>query len=1520
MYLPAHKKMAPRLLLIMIALGYMSNFIAMEEREDGSKISKSTGRSRLVIDEKYPKYNLPELRHRLTPKERSKDKIKEDIEEESESTRATSTLQSLVPTTPIYQGDATSNICFIPIAKATGGCSIATLYRLGQNQTRWIGKVGEESGLSKEDFATYRTTSRTRTKKAIALDTIREKIAADFYQALGCLMENSFITPQTCLSHQPVTNEYTDWNHFARARVETGVNSTLRIMSRFVDGYQDFADAWTELDGRPVRFIKYVEHCHQPPEALYVTYKRFKGGKEEIELNKPLKTVPLLGMIEMCAAMRILADTDGLGGYARNAGFVWQRDKSGSITAARAVKIDPGNAFQFTLPDEGTSVNRVLNTKHEAGNSLYWFEDTRDIQVANSDMSVTLRWNSLTERQQQQFLDALDTMDALSESEKVLFFFFYRDGKFKRNESEEMPEEVARLLVFQMRQWIELQRKIYHRPLAPQKKKLYYPSPLDRFTGRQEQLKLLSRELIIDNDNKQVHVSALCGPSGIGKSELAKYFAFKHNVPYYFDLIFWLQADTEANLMLSYLDLAQVLVLPLDDKSNLETIRSAVYAALEQRKLRWLLIFDNAEQKILVPKKGGSVIITSQRKDLWRDHAIIELFPLTKKEIIEFLKREALGESIESMDIVAARCEGIPLVLSAMTGLIKQGSTIVQYLQQMGERDKTSQKTSFAIVWDFMFDQIKNQNAEAFEVLLLCAFFHPENIPVSWIGDYFQRDFTKAQLLERSLKIVKYLKSYNLIRFDSQRQVFSLHWLLHEVLRQYARCQEDSLSVKVLSFLVRSRNKFHARKEDQWQDSKLWSIHTEFFLSKQNNAAVVRGIKYEKLLLSLARFYKGLHNFSKAFDYNWRVLALRRQKHGKKHPKIAESLAEIGQILKLQRDYERAFNCYQSALEMWKSIDRKNSYFEIKNCLNEIAEIFHLLGKEAEASKYRDQSDEETIKYEEKELEELRKTHGEKPSERVAQHLDHVCFILELRSKYAEALPYRQQALQMYQKLHGEKPHMDVAKSLRSLSSVLNSLGRAAEASHYHQQAGEIELRCRAYDLEKQRHDRKDQADIAKSLEDMGTTLRQQGKFNEAMECCYQALAIYKEIPGKEFYVASCLVDIGNILDWQGKYGEALEAYKQARMNQLQKKEIDSIDFETELDSFLLDLENDNREMVDNKICSMLRKLSRDDEASQYEQELLAEKLEDKKQTLNNLQKSYGAEENPDVADCLTEIGDMLEALGNYMSALAHYRQALNMYRKIYGETAHWAVSSSLEKIGAILDLKGDKELALVHYQQVLEINRKLYGRSENVARSLDTVGHALYSQDKHKEASEYYQQAFQMRKKNSEEDLSLSTGTTLNNIGVDFYSQDNYDQALNYYHQALKIYQKVNGTDAQLAVATCLYNIGRALCSQDKYEEALKYYQQALEMQEELYHTSPNVELDTSIKDTERALRTLQDRQLALEMEDEQDHNYKLKTAASINAINNNTDRVTETKASSSLNKYHGIKASEPKKRCVLQ
>jgi hypothetical protein len=142
------------------------------------------------------------------------------------------------------------------------------------------------------------------------------------------------------------------------------------------------------------------------------------------------------------------------------------------------------------------------------------------------------------------------------------------------------------------------------------------------FTGRSQLFADLRQALTAEKAAALTQTQAVHGLGGVGKTQLALEYAYRHAADY--GLVWWLRSEAPATLAADYADLATALDLPEKKAQEQDAIIKAVRQWLAHHS-GWLLIFDNASQaQDLLPylpqAPTGHVIITS-RHPHWRDVA-----------------------------------------------------------------------------------------------------------------------------------------------------------------------------------------------------------------------------------------------------------------------------------------------------------------------------------------------------------------------------------------------------------------------------------------------------------------------------------------------------------------------------------------------------------------------------------------------------------------------------------------------------------------------------------------------------------------------------------------------------------------------------------------------------------------------------------------------------------------------------------------------------------------------------------
>ncbi|MET8756663.1 FxSxx-COOH system tetratricopeptide repeat protein [Lentzea sp. NPDC004782] len=320
------------------------------------------------------------------------------------------------------------------------------------------------------------------------------------------------------------------------------------------------------------------------------------------------------------------------------------------------------------------------------------------------------------------------------------------------------------------------------------------------FTGRKGLLEQLGKRLNAGGTTA-VLPSALHGMGGIGKTQMATEYIYRHSQDY--DLIWWIEAARVTQIRASLTDLARQLGLPGASESN-----TAVPAVREALRLgrpfrRWLLVFDAAEspEEVLpfIPTNGpGEVLITSRNPDWAGVARPLELAVFEREESIELLGKRGPDIDVDDANRLAEKLGDLPLAVEqaaawrAMTGM-----PVAEYLRLFDESvaeildtsAPPAYEVSVAAAWNVSFDELKTRNPAAHQILHICAFFSPE--PIS--RDLFtgvSRGVSISPELDAALrdpiklaKAIRDINRYGLAKIDHGNNTIQLHRLVQLVLR-----------------------------------------------------------------------------------------------------------------------------------------------------------------------------------------------------------------------------------------------------------------------------------------------------------------------------------------------------------------------------------------------------------------------------------------------------------------------------------------------------------------------------------------------------------------------------------------------------------------------------------------------------------------------------------------------------------------------------------------------------------------
>ncbi|MFI6317823.1 FxSxx-COOH system tetratricopeptide repeat protein [Nonomuraea sp. NPDC050556] len=342
------------------------------------------------------------------------------------------------------------------------------------------------------------------------------------------------------------------------------------------------------------------------------------------------------------------------------------------------------------------------------------------------------------------------------------------------------------------------------------------------FTGREKLIESLRGGIVRSVTAVVPH--ALHGLGGVGKTQVAIEYAYRFRDDY--DVVWWIPADQPGLVRSTLAQLAPKLGLPDPTTTGIEDAANSVLDALRQGEpySRWLLIFDNADEPEdladILPEGAGSVLITS-RNHRWAsvvDTVAVDVFP--RSESVEFFeKRTRRAISPEDADRLAEALGDLPLALEQAAALQSEtGMSAEEYLHLLSER--TAQLLSegkpseyplpMTAAWGLSVSELKDNLAEAMELLRCCAFFGPEPIPRSVFAPVEGPVRpVMAELLADPIRVstvIRRLGKYALVRIESEAgkpTTLQVHRLIQALLREEldAATQEEIRS-EVHSLLV----------------------------------------------------------------------------------------------------------------------------------------------------------------------------------------------------------------------------------------------------------------------------------------------------------------------------------------------------------------------------------------------------------------------------------------------------------------------------------------------------------------------------------------------------------------------------------------------------------------------------------------------------------------------------------------------------------------------------------------------
>ena len=683
--------------------------------------------------------------------------------------------------------------------------------------------------------------------------------------------------------------------------------------------------------------------------------------------------------------------------------------------------------------------------------------------------------------------------------------------------------------------------------------------PLPRnsfFTGREDILEALHAQLGGDRTVALTQSSALRGLGGVGKTQIALEYAYRHALEY--SAVFWIRAETDEQITVSLLHIAEMLQLPEREDKDQQRVAAAVQRWLATHG-QWLLIWDNVEdlsvlQRFLPAARSGAILITTRCQALGTLAWSLDLLPMEQEEGLLFLLRrakvlppEATSEQIRQLAIQSPPQYAVALELVTVLGglplaLDQAGAYLEEthcglpayldlfrtrrdaLLQRRGERIQ-DHPASVSTTFRLSITAAAERHPAVWDLLQVCALLQADAIPEELFrqgGKHLspQLQAVCCDPLEWD-RVVGITCNYSLLSRQPEEQVLSIHRLVQAVLLDAMTDEEQAQwNARIIAALdVTLPEVQHTSEYAIWKQCERLLPHTQLCLHRAETNE--RSLALASLTCKVGQYLHIRGRYTEAEQIFQQALGIWEQIHSPDHLAMAASLINLATLYFEQGKYTQAEPLFQRALRIWEQV-LGPTHPEVARALNGLAKLYWRQGQYAQAELFFQRA-----------VQVQEQAHGPEHSE-IVPLLNNLASVHIERGQYTKAEVLLRRALTIAEQTLGAE-HPLLAYSLNNLALLYEKQDQYAQAEPLYQRA--LHLREATLGPE--------HPQVAFSLNNLADLYWRQGQYTKAEPLFQHALQIREQALGPEHPdVAVSLNGLASLHRDQSHYPEAEQLYQ----------------------------------------------------------------------------------------------------------------------------------------------------------------------------------------------------------------------------------------------------------------------------------------------------------------------------------------------------------------------------------------
>ncbi len=494
------------------------------------------------------------------------------------------------------------------------------------------------------------------------------------------------------------------------------------------------------------------------------------------------------------------------------------------------------------------------------------------------------------------------------------------------------------------------------------------------FVGRQDELLALARMIKGKGTNNGAvvisggEIVASTGVGGIGKTQLANEFIYRYGQ--FFDGgVFWL-SFADANLVPAEVAACggpDGLDLPGFSNMSLKNQVDAVKAAWRDPIPR-LLVFDNCEDEQLLhrwrPAAGGCRILVTSRNAKWSPGLGVQMLPLPvlrREQSIELLRkfRPDLPADDPDLNAIAEQVGDLPLALHLAGSYLsdieddKDVLTPASYLARLRsppssflkdesfQREGISPTDHLLNLWrtfELSYERLNRANGvdqQARVALARAAHFAPgEPIPRPLLRTTLNPDKTNDEANLSVNKVFNRLVKLGLLEIANEGSL-RLHRLIASFTRDVVGTLVDTEAQATVENVI--LDTIENPKTAGYQESLLpLQVHLPFVIEEAFKHYIQRDQYNDAAYVQLAL---------DPYLVRWGAYRLVQERHEQVQGKITFarlrlfSLSSLGNAYLSDGEHQKAFNCYNAALQLARQGTRKDDEGGVLGLLGNLYEI-----------------------------------------------------------------------------------------------------------------------------------------------------------------------------------------------------------------------------------------------------------------------------------------------------------------------------------------------------------------------------------------------------------------------------------------------------------------------------------------------------------------------------------------------------------------------------------------------------